>query len=367
MRSMVRCALIGIVLVLGNGCTQKSAKLQRSVVPPDKTLFERASDYLEKSQYIRSRLAFQTLLNTYPDSEIAPLAYLGWGDSFYEEGGTENLLMAEDQYKNFIVFYPNHPKAPDAQLKVISTNMRLMNSPEHDQQPAYKTLREIDYLLQKWPDSDYAPIAKQWKAEVEEVLALHNLSIGQFYEDRGNYQGASGRYKEVLDDYTNYSERDSVYYRMGVLYEKGKNPDQAAVYYESVVRGYPFSKHYEEAKERLNLLGKPIPAVDKELADLNRSKVKPDKGFSPLKPFIDLGKTLGFVPPVDHYELAKKTVEEEKVKRAEAAGRITGEEPPAGDIQIETIIRKSADGETQDTTTLGGSFGNTPEGDGDEK
>ena len=105
MRSMVRCVVVGALLILLSGCSQKSAKLQRSVVPPDKTLFETGSDYLDRSQYIRARLAFQTLISTYPDSEMTSLSYFAMADSFYEEGGTENLLQAEDQYKNFIIFY----------------------------------------------------------------------------------------------------------------------------------------------------------------------------------------------------------------------------------------------------------------------
>ena len=86
MRSMISCVLFGAVLVVFSGCSQKSAKLQRSVVPPDKTLFETASDYLDKNNYIRARLAFQNLISTYPDSELTPLSYFAMADSFYEEG-----------------------------------------------------------------------------------------------------------------------------------------------------------------------------------------------------------------------------------------------------------------------------------------
>ncbi len=368
MRSVTGCVLSGAILVLAIGCSQKSAKLQRSVVPPDKTLFERGSDYLEKSQYISARLSFQNLLNTYPDSDMAPLAYLRWGDSFYEEGGTENLLMAEDQYKNFIVFYPNHPKAVEAQLKIISANMRLMNSPQHDQQYTIKALDEIEYLLKKWPDSDYAPIARQWKAEAEENLANQNLMIAEFYrQQRNNPVAAVSRLQEIVDKWPNYSQLDEIYYNLGGIFEKANNPEHAALNYEKIVRGFPFSKHFEDAKERLKLLGKPVPDVDKELAASNKSKTREDDGFSPLKPFIDFGKALGFVPPVDHFEAAKKAVEEEKVKRAEAEGRQTDEEPPVDDIQFETTIIKTADGEAQATTTLGGNIKGSPEEDGDKK
>ena len=111
MKFRIRSIFLCAVLIFAWGCGQKSAKLQKSVVPPDKTLFETGSDYLNRSQYIKARLAFQNLIMTYPDSEMAAEAHFAIGDSFYEEGGTENLLQAENQFKDFIVFFPAHPKA----------------------------------------------------------------------------------------------------------------------------------------------------------------------------------------------------------------------------------------------------------------
>ena len=41
---------------------------------PDRVLYETGDSYLKNGQYTRARMAFQTLLNTYPDSNIAPEA-----------------------------------------------------------------------------------------------------------------------------------------------------------------------------------------------------------------------------------------------------------------------------------------------------
>ena len=147
MRLSLRHTLLLLLLLSVWGCGQKGAKLQKSVVPPDKTLFETGSEYLKKSQYIKARLAFQTLINTYPDSDMAAESYLAIGDSFYDEGGTENLLQAEDQYKNFIVFFPTNPKAADAQMKIVSLNMRMMRAPDRDQQASYKAEAAIKRML----------------------------------------------------------------------------------------------------------------------------------------------------------------------------------------------------------------------------
>lgn len=368
MRFLKRYCIGCILLLVSWGCGQKSAKLQKSVVPPDKTLFETGTEYLEKSQYIKARLAFQTLINTYPDSEMAAESYLAIGDSFYEEGGTENLLQAEDQYTNFIVFFPAHPKAPDAQMKIIAANMKMMRSPDRDQKYTYKAERAIKKMMEQFPDSDYIPIARRFLDEVQEVLAKGDLGVGEFYLNRRNYAGAAGRFKEIIDKYPNFSGMDEIYFLMGDVLERSNNPDEAAIYFGKVAQGYPFSKRFEEAKKHLNLLGKPVPPVDTQLAAQNQAKLKPEEGFSPLKPLIEFTKALGFIGPPDRYEEAKKTLEAEKAKKPE--GELAKTSPPTapGDgIQIETVLKKKASGEVEDVTVLGSGAGpaaeDQPEGD----
>jgi outer membrane assembly lipoprotein YfiO len=368
MRRIVRCIIIAIILFYSWGCGQKSAKLQKSVVPPDKTLFETGSDYLKKSQYIKARLAFQTLINTYPDSDMAADSYFAIGDSFYDEGGTENLLQAEDQFRNFIVFFPTSPRAPDAQLKILSAMMKMMRAPDRDQQYTQKAEREAKKFLDQFSDSDYVPIVKGYLDEIQEVLAKGDLGVGQFYDAKGNYAGAKGRYQHIFDNYRNFSGMDEDLFLLASVLEKSNNPDEAAIYYGKIASAYPFSKRFEEAKERLKLLGKPVPPVDTQSAALNQSKLKPEEGFSPLKPFIDFGKALGFVGTPDRYELAKKTVEDEKAKSiqaAEAAAK-SGEGGTNG-ILIETTIRKNASGETRDSTVLTGGSDPTSSQQSNEK
>jgi outer membrane assembly lipoprotein YfiO len=349
------------LLVLGSmwGCGPKGAKLQKSVVPPDRTLFETGSDYLRKSQYIKARLAFQTLINTYPDSELSAESYLSIGDSFYDEGGTENLLQAEDQYKNFIIFFPTHPKAPDAQMKVIAANMKLMRAPDRDPQYSYKAEGAIRKMLETFPDSDYAPIARQYLREVQENLAQGDYGVGRFYADRGNQAGARSRFKEIVDKYPDYSVMDEVYFQLADSLLKADNPDEAAIYLGRIATGFPFSRHFDEAKSKLTELGKNVPQVDTQMAAANQAKVKQPEGFSPLKPFVSFVEALGFKGPEDRYELARRTVEEQKAATAAAqaqAGAVEGDK--AGDnILIETTLRKDASGQTQTSTVLGPSQG----------
>src|SRR5438034_11836597 len=62
---------------------------------PDRVLVERAMHDLEKNKFIVSRLRLQTLVNTYPDSEVLPKAKYALAESCYRE--RSHSLMNEAQ------------------------------------------------------------------------------------------------------------------------------------------------------------------------------------------------------------------------------------------------------------------------------
>jgi outer membrane assembly lipoprotein YfiO len=349
MRSFVKWAILVLVLAGLSGCGgQKGAKLQKSVVPPDKTLFQNGNDFLEKSQFTQARLAYQTLIRTYPGSELEAAAYFAMGDSYYREGGTESLLMAEDQYRNFIIFFPTNPQAQDAQLKIISILMRQMRAPDRDQKETRRGEAEIMKFLTMYPSSDYTGIVKQYLDEVRENLALEDLGVGDYYAGKGNYLGANSRYKEITEKYPRFSRMDEVDLKLAQSLQKSENPDEAAKFLGRIVVGYPFSKHVPEAKAELEKLGKVIPAVNPQLAAQNQALVKPPEPFSPLKPFIDFVEAIGFKGPPDRYEEAIKTVAAAKAEAeaaasaAASAALMAGIKP--GDVVITGTIAKDANG-----------------------
>ena len=106
---------------------------------------------VKEAQYIEARLDFQTLINTYPDSEYLAKAKLGVADSFYKEGGTSNLTQAVEEYKNFIVFFPFLDEAAYAQMQVGMAHYRMMEKADRDNSQAEAAEDEFRTFLLKYP------------------------------------------------------------------------------------------------------------------------------------------------------------------------------------------------------------------------
>jgi uncharacterized protein (TIGR03435 family) len=84
---------------------------------PDEVLFARAKEAMKGARYVEARGLFQTLIQSYPNSEYVPLAKLSIARAWYAEG---NLKQAEVEYRDFLTFFPNRPEVAEVQSKLAS-------------------------------------------------------------------------------------------------------------------------------------------------------------------------------------------------------------------------------------------------------
>ena len=254
---------------------------------PDKELYDKAQFALKKGRYDVARLDLQTLLNTYPDSEYQMRAKLTVGDTWFKEGGSASLAQAEQEYKDFITFFPNTPEAAEAQMKVGDIYYMQMDKEDRDPQNAIHAEQEYRTMLQQFPDSTLVPRAKQRLREVQEVLAARQFEIGQFYVGRENWPAAIARLQTVADSYPLFSHSDQTLISIGDAYASeaeavkvmnipprakealaASYDDRAVAAWDKVVTRYAMSPHVEDAKDRLIAMGRPVPEpTQQEMAE----------------------------------------------------------------------------------------------------
>src|SRR6202048_1008891 len=218
---------ISVILLLGVlafsiACTNKKVNNPLSNVgskQPDKVLFDRAMDAMKHNRFDVARITLQTLINTYPDSEFIARAKLAVGDSWYAEGGTASLAQAEQEYKDFITFFPNMPEAAEAQLKIANIQYQQMEKPDRDYTHAKRAEDEYRNLILQFPDSKLVPEAKQRLLQVQEVLADREFGIGRFYYLRQSYPASIARLSSLVEKYPLYSMADEALYLLGQTYE----------------------------------------------------------------------------------------------------------------------------------------------------
>jgi outer membrane protein assembly factor BamD len=268
--------------------TKQEMRKEKKIAPvdaglPDKVLYDKAVDATKRGHFDVARLDLQTLLNTYPDSQYQMKAKLAIADSWYREGGTAALTQAEQEYKDFITFFPNAPEAAEAQMRVGDIYFRQMDKPDRDYSKAVHAEEEYRLMLQQFPESTLVPQAKQRLREVQEVMANRESEIAAFYATHNNWPAVIARYQTVVDTYPQYSHMDEVLLGLGDAYETearyirslklaeaGKAKlekiydDQAIAAYSKIVLEHSACPHVEDARDRLDAMNVPIPTPTPE-------------------------------------------------------------------------------------------------------
>ncbi|MGC2698692.1 MAG: outer membrane protein assembly factor BamD [Candidatus Acidiferrales bacterium] len=240
---------------------------------PDKILYDRAERDLKGGRYTEGRLALQTLINTYPDSEYLAKAKLAVADSYYKEGGTSNLTQAIQEYGDFQTFFPFLDEAAYAQMQIGMAHYKMMEKSDRDKTQAEAAEDAFQAFLLKYPQSPLVPKAEQDLRDVQEVLADGDYKVAYFYYRKFDYRASAARLVELTDRYPLYSQNDDALWMLGDIYQRAKQVskneddknhwgDLAARCYAKIARDYPLSKMAPDARERLKSMGKPVPAAD---------------------------------------------------------------------------------------------------------
>lgn len=268
--------------IFGGGGNDEYDELIGNVVPGrDRELFVIATREVRKNNYDVGRLLFQTIITTYPDSPYLPMAKLAVADSFFLEGSTAALIQAAAAYQDWLTFFPTHPLADRVLLKIGESEMRQIGLPDRDATRAKRAEQRLRALLQQYPNSILRKDVEDRLKQVQDNLGLHNLFIGNFYYKqsvdykKGGLKGAQSRYREILDKYPNFSFMDEALFKLAVTYQIEEETDQAARYFQQLVRDYPNSEYVEKAKEQLQLMGATIPQPNPD-----RMKVLPPEDAS---------------------------------------------------------------------------------------
>ncbi|MBK6796726.1 MAG: outer membrane protein assembly factor BamD [Acidobacteria bacterium] len=252
-----------LVLAVGlSGCGSKDkVKNENAPIPGrDKEIYEQASVKARKGRYDESRLLYNVVISTYPDSEYLPLAKLAIADSFYLEGGTSNLEQAIGGYKDFAQYFPTHPRICDVKHKIAHSLMRQMGAYNRDASKARQAEFQLKAALQSCQMSAFKPQIESDLKDVQQALGLHELDIARFYiNNRQAYKAGESRLRDIIVQYPFFSYYDESLYLLGVTLIEQEQPEEASEYFTKLVRDYPNSEFSKKGRDYLEKLGKPLP------------------------------------------------------------------------------------------------------------
>ena len=249
-RSVLLCTLV-VLAGCGGGTREATPE---NVANPDRFLYERGLEALKRERWLDAREYFRQVVDNYPGSPLRADAKLGVGDAYLGEDSAESLVLADTEYREFLTFYPTHPRADYAQFKLGMSYYEQMRAPDRDQTATREALQEFEAFFARFPNSPLIPEAKQRWREARDRLSEHNFRVGLTYFRLRADAGALSRFQEVLKEDPGFSGRDQVYYYLAELYLRNNKKDEAIPYYSRLVTEFVESEYLKRAQDRLEEL-----------------------------------------------------------------------------------------------------------------
>ena len=251
---MIRVRLLVwiVLLCLAAACGGGSKKPPVGTLEPDKFLWEKGTAALNDRKWFSAREFFETLNETYPQSPYRADAKLGIGDSRVGEGSAEGFVLAQNEFREFLAFYPTHRRADYAHFKLAMTHFYQMHGPERDQTETREAIKELTAFLERFPRSSIVPEAQEKLREAKDRLSQSEYRVGFFYFRNKWYPGAIERFVAVLKADPQFTNRDAVYFHLGECLMKIERPAEALPYYDKLIAEFETSEFLEHSKKRVD-------------------------------------------------------------------------------------------------------------------
>jgi outer membrane protein assembly factor BamD len=246
-----KAALLAVlVLACASACASGPKRPPVGTLEPDKFLWERGTEELNKKHWLTAREYFRQLMDSYPQSTYRADAKLGLADTFLGEGSLEGNVLAINEYREFLSFYPTHARADYAQYKLGMSHFYQMHGPERDQTETREAIAELTVFIRRYPASALIEDGRKHLRAARDRLSDSEYGVAYFYVRTQKFPPAAvERFTTLLKDDPEYSRRDAVYFHLAQSLMKMQRPAEALPYLDRLVKEFEQSEYLEEAQK----------------------------------------------------------------------------------------------------------------------
>jgi len=163
-------------------------------------------------------------------------------------------VLAINEYREFLSFYPTHEKAYYAQFQLGMAHYKQMHSWDRDQTETKEAIAELTKYMTLYANQPRTPEAttteaKQRLREAKDRYGKSEYGAGFFYYKTRWYPGAIDRFNAILKSDPDYTNRDAVYFYLAQSLVKVKRPAEALPYLDRLIKEFDQSEYLEEARK----------------------------------------------------------------------------------------------------------------------
>jgi len=240
-----RWAALAVVLPLllaacGGGGEERPVVEER----PVEELYNAALDRMLAGQYEQSAKLFDEVERQHPYSNWASKAQLMAAFAHYQNNKYDEAINALDR---FIQLHPSNRDVAYAYYLKSLSYYEQISDVGRDQKMTQLALESLDEVRRRFPESSYARDATLKIDLARDHLAGKQMTIGRFYQSRGEHLAAVNRYRKVIQDYQTTTHVPEALHRLVECYVALGVAEEAQATASVLGHNFPGSDWYSDS------------------------------------------------------------------------------------------------------------------------
>ena len=211
--------------------------------------YKKGKEALEGGDVLYAAQMFNEAELLYPQSEWAPKSSLMASYAYYSQSYYDDAIF---ELERFIKIYSSDPNLDYAHYLLALCYYETIVDEKKDLAPLMKAKKKFEFIIENFPNSDYA-IDASFKIDlVLDILASKELYVGKYYLSNEKWVAAINRFKIIIENYQTTAHVEEALhrlvelnYRLGLIEESNRYANILGYNYES-------SEWYERSYKILN-------------------------------------------------------------------------------------------------------------------
>ena len=243
--------LISLTVVTACGSDTQNVKLIKETNQKEEMIssYKAGVDLLNVGDYFAASKKFLEAEILFPQSKWAPKSVLMASYSYYLQG---YYTLSIENIKRYLKTYPKDENKPYAHYLLAMCYYETIEGEKKDLAPLVLSKKELNFIIKKYPDTDFAYDARFKIDLINDTLAAKEVYLGRHYIKKKKWIPALNRFKNVLNEYETTVHVEEAIHRLVEIYYKLGMEQESLKYASLLGYNYNSGEWYKETYRIFN-------------------------------------------------------------------------------------------------------------------
>ena len=244
-------SLISLIVLTACSSDTQNEKLIKKTNQKEEMIssYKAGVDLINVGDYFAASKKFLEAEILFPQSKWAPKSVLMASYSYFLQG---YYTLSIENIKRYLKTYPKDENKPYAHYLLAMCYYETIEGEKKDLAPLMLSKKELIFLIENYPDTDFAYDARFKIDLINDTLAAKEVYLGRHYIKKKKWIPALNRFKNVLNNYETTVHVEEAIHRLVEIYYKLGMEQESLKYASLLGYNYNSGEWYKETYKIFN-------------------------------------------------------------------------------------------------------------------